>query len=235
MNLNNQEPLSTESQAALDESFAIKGDETYALKADAPEVKDTTPLQHGLQHLKSRLMIATTAWNSNFGIKRGVNILTTRFTTEAWPEIQDRVQEDVKTDAAGLNEIIWKPVAYLINQIVTSEQNYENKVFGAILTNGDYVYLRLNDNNFYLCNSGDETVVPATKIVMLRETWVTLPEHQATNLDDSEYVRAIAPNKVPRIRYTLKEEQEKHSLKRATEKRRKANKVAKKQKSKARK
>ncbi len=243
MNLNNQEPLSTESQATLDESFAIAGDETYALKADLPapvEIKDP-PLQHGMQHLKSRLIIATTAWNNSFGARNKVNILTTKFMADVWGKIEKAIAADVKTDADNLSEIIWKPVSYLINEVVTSSDGkYENKTFAAVLTSGQYVYLTLKDNNFLLVNTVDENNeevrVPANKIIMLRETGVTIStENQVVNFDDKEYVCTLAPQGMPRIRYTEKELQERAGLKRKIDKRRKANKAASKQKSKARK
>jgi hypothetical protein len=204
----------------------------------APEFHINTAA-HGIEHIKSRLILATTAWNNNFGYKRGVNILTTVFVSDVWPVIKEAVVLDVKKDATDLNEVMWKPIAYLINEIVTGSKNNDGKTYAAVLTTGQYVYLTLHGNNFTLLNSagedGEDLVVPATKIVMIRETGVTVPPTQSSDLVDGKYIRAVAPNKVPRIRYTLKEEQEKHSLKRATDKRRKANKVAKKQKSKARK
>lgn len=240
MNLNDQKTLSVESQAALDESFAIPGDETYALKADIPEPKEP-PLQHGMQHLKSRLIIATTAWNNSFGARNKVNILTTKFIADVWGKLKPVMAEDVKIDAGNLSEVIWKPVSYLINEVVTSSDGkYENKTFAAVLTSGQYVYLTLKDNNFLLVNTVDENNeavrVPANKIIMLRETGVAISaEPQVVNFDDKEYVRALSPQGMPRIRYTDKELQERAGLQRKTDKRRKANKVAKKQKSKSRK
>ncbi len=204
----------------------------------APEFHINTAA-HGIEHIKSRLILATTAWNNNFGYKRGVNILTTVFVSDVWPVIKEAAVLDVKKDATDLNEVMWKPIAYLINEIVTGSKNNDGKTYAAVLTTGQYVYLTLHGNNFTLLNSagedGQDLIVPATKIVMIRETGVTVPPTQSSDLVDGKYIRAVAPNRVSKPRHTIKDEATARHDKKMLDKRRKANKVAKAQKRKVRK
>lgn len=208
-------------------------DETFALAAEPQKVN------HGVDHIKSRLILATTAWNNGFGYKRGVNLLTTLFVSENWPLIKDEVVKDVEHDAANLEAVMWKPVAYLINEIVTGNTSHDGHTFAAVLTTGQYVYLKLEGHNFKLINSSvdmvEDTVVPAVKIIMLRETGVVVEVNQSSDLDDSKYIRALAPQKMAGPRYTVKEAADARHDKKMLDKRRKANKAAKAQKRKARK
>lgn len=212
--------------------------ETAGIASDIPEFRPTPSVAHGIEHIKSRLILATTAWNNNFGYKRNCNILTTVFIADNWSKISEAIIEDVKKDAADLHEVMWKPISYLINEIVTGYKNIEGQTFAAVLTTGQYVYLALHGNNFSLINSGngaEDLIVPATKIVMLRLTSVKVPETQSSDLEDGKYIRALAPATVNKPRYTLKEHADDRHDRKMLEKRRKANKAAKVQKRKNRK
>ena len=192
-------------------------------------------VNHGVDHIKSRLILATTAWNNAFGYNRKVNILTTLFISDNWLKIKDRIVADVTEDAANMNEVMWKPSAYLVNELVTGSKDYVHSIFAAVLTTGEYVYVNVKENNFYLLNAEVETVVPATKVVMIRETSVTPAPQQSTTLDDSKYVRPLAPVGITKPRYAIKDVCDDRHDRAKVSKRRKANKAANKQRAKCRK
>ena len=41
--------------------------ETAGIASDIPEFRPAPSVAHGIEHIKSRLILATTAWNNNFG------------------------------------------------------------------------------------------------------------------------------------------------------------------------
>ena len=219
--INTTEPV--EEQVASEETMAV-------------QTEPHAPLQHGLDHLKSRLIIAATAWNNTLGAGRREELLATNLVADSWTKISDDVANDVIADAKALNEVIWKPISYLINEIVTGTVNTENRKYAAILTTGQYVYLKVVNNNFQLVNeTGDETV-PAYKVVMIRETYVDIKDdYSEVILPESPYVRTVKPKPVANVRYAIKELQDERNFQKKTAKRRAANKVAKAQKRKTRK
>lgn len=190
---------------------------------------------HGVEHIKSRLILAATAWNNAFGYNRKVNILTTLFISDNWSKISEQVNADVLKDAADMNEVMWKPSAYLVNELVTGSKDYAGKVLAAVLTTGEYVYLTVKSNNFHLLNAEVETIVPATKVIMIRETGATPPASQSSELDDSKYVRPLAPQGITKPRYAIKDICDSRHDRAKISKRRKANKTANKQRAKCRK
>lgn len=191
---------------------------------------------HGLEHLRSRILLAVTAWNSQVGVNNKVEVLTTKFMTEAWPKIVERVTEDVKVDGDNLSQVTWKPISYFLREIYSRESRdvFDGKTYAAILTNGQYVYLQIKESNFYPVAPVGETTeaIPANKVIVLRETTVSLNDATLPteiNIDDSEYVRTTAPSKMKAARNVIKEINNERSFKKSIEKRRKANKSAVKQ------
>lgn len=229
MNTAPQEDIAINTTDLVEEQVA--SEETVAVQAE-PQA----PLQHGLDHLKSRLIIAATAWNNTLGAGRREELLVTNLVADSWAKIADNVANDVIADAEALNEVIWKPISYLINEIVTGKVNTENRKYAAILTTGQYVYLRIEESNFKQVNeTGDETV-PAYKIVMIRETSVDIKDDLLVDiLPKSEYVRSVLLKPVSKMRYAIKELQDERNFQKKTAKRRIANKIAKAQKRKTRK
>ena len=219
--INTTEPV--EEQVALEEIVGV-------------QTEPQAPLQHGLDHLKSRLIIAATAWNNTLGAGRREELLVTQFVADSWPSISENVSNDVIADAETLNEVIWKPTSYLINEIVTGKVNTENRKYAAILTTGQYVYLRIEESNFKQVNeTGDETI-PAYNVVMIRETNVDIKDdYSEVILPESPYVRTVKPKPVANVRYAIKELQDERNFQKKIAKRRAANKVAKAQKRKTRK
>lgn len=229
MNTAPQEDIAINTTDLVEERVA--SEETVAVQAE-PQA----PLQHGLDHLKSRLIIAATAWNNTLGAARREELLVTNLVADSWAKIADDVSNDVIVDAEAINEVIWKPTSYLINEIVTGKVNTENRKYAAILTTGQYVYLRIEENNFKQVNeTGDETI-PAYKIIMIRETSVDIEDDLLVNiLPKSEYVRSILHKPVSKMRYAIKELQDERNYQKKIAKRRIANKIAKAQKRKTRK
>lgn len=210
--------------------------ETLMAETKAAETPKQTPLQHGVVQLKTRLILACTAWNDNFGYRRGEELLTTLLVSSCWSTISERVSVDVVADADKLLEVMWKPISYFVNEIYTGRADTTGRTYAAVLTTGQYVYLEIKDNNFYQITDNPTEAVPATKIVMIRETAVEVDPSQAEEiLEKSEFVRTRAPKPMAKARLVLKEQHDERHFKKKIDKRRAANKIAKSQKRKNRK
>ena len=196
-------------------------------------------LQHGVEHLRSRVILAATSWNSNVGQRNKVEILISKLMQTQWSKIVADVEADINSDIADGAEVIWKPISHFLSDIYKGQNTpviVEGKTFAAILTSGEYAYINVRESNFYVIGADEEQVIGATKVIMLRETSVkTDGIVQTVTADDSEFVRTVAPTSVARPRHTLKEAAEQRANEKAIATRRKANKAAKKQRSKSRK
>ena len=210
------------------------------IEATVVEAQSTAPkLQHGVEHLRSRVILAATSWNSNIGNRNKVEILISKLMQTQWLKIVDAVEADVNNDIADGTAVIWKPIAHFLNDIYKNQNTpavVEGKTFAAVLTSGEYAYINVRESNFYVIGAEPEQVIGATKIILLRETNVkTEGLAQTIIADDVEFVRTVAPISVTRPRYTLKEAADQRSNVKAIAARRKATKAAKKQRSKSRK